>query len=198
MRIVSLLIILLAMLATSATAALPMRPYSGIGVLHISAAGLTEGLSLYDEPGLGRSGTLGTAAVQQLTTWLFGSHDELYLLVTARKGDWLRVECDDAGREAWLLKTRHLRYTPWELFLKGKQIAFLRNAPKNQVHLYVQPNLSSSGAPLVSPGAMKVIQVQGDWAFVLHDKTAAGWIRWRDHDSRLLIGLAPPPTPQSR
>lgn len=176
-----------------------MRPYSGIGVLHLTIADLADNLLLYNEPGLQRSGTLSLKAVQELTTWLFGPGEELYLLVTARKDDWLRIECDDAGREAWMQKTRRLSYTPWALFLKGKAINFLRNAPKKQLQLYVQPNLSSSsGALLASSGTMKVIQVQGDWAFVLQDKTTAGWIRWRDHDGRLLIGLAPSAAPQSR
>lgn len=197
MRLIPLLILLLIMLTTSAAAALPMRPYSGIGVLRISAALISGGLPLYDEPGLGRSRAITSDSIQQLTTWLFGPGDELYLLVTARKDDWVRVEYDDAGREAWLQKTRHLRYVPWELFLKGKEIIFLRNAPKNQALLCVQPSTSSSGAPLTSPASMKVIQVQGDWCFVLQDKSN-GWIRWRDHDGRLLIGLAPLPAPQTR
>ncbi len=194
----SIFVLFFALVGSHAAVALPMRPYSGIGVLRINAADLVDSVPLYDEPGLQRNGTIKPAAVRELTTWLFGPGEYIYLLVTARKGDWLRVECDDAGRGAWLQKTRRLSYTPWELFLKGKVITFLRNAPQKQLQLYVQPSLSSSGVPLTSSGTMKVIQIQGDWSFVLQDKINAGWIRWRDHDGRLLIGLAQSPAPQSR
>jgi len=192
-----LAILLLAIAATSSSAALPMRPYSGIGVLRVTQTSLMDDLHLYEEPGLMRSGTLKPPAVQQLTAWLFGPGDDLYLLVTARKGDWLRVERDDAGREAWLQTPRRGSYSPWEQFLKGKTITFLRNAPKKQLQLYAQPGAAPI-SPLNGGNAMKVIMVQGDWSYVLFDNTSAGWIRWRDHDGRLLVGLATAIPPESR
>jgi len=199
MRPVSLLLslLLLAAVVSNATAALPMRPYSGIGVLRITQASLMDGLHLYEEPGLMRSGALKPTDIQQLTAWLFGAGDDLYLLVTTRKGDWLRVERDDAGREAWLHTPRRGSYSPWEQFLKGKTISFLRNAPKKQLQVYAQPG-AVQGNPVTHANPMKVIMVQGDWSYVLFDKTSAGWIRWRDHDGRLLVGLTPAAPPESR
>ena len=198
MRLTALFISLTILLISSdCRAALPMRPYSGIGVLRITGDSLTDGLQLYEEPGLVRSGTLDSAAARQLTAWLFGTEEEVYLLVTARKGEWLRVERDDAGRLAWVHGLRRWNYTPWEQFLKGKQISFLRNAPRQQLQVYTHPG-ATSGSPLHSFEPMKVIMVQGDWSYVLFDRLSAGWIRWRDHDGRLLVGLPPSPTPESR
>jgi len=199
-RLASLLIsltLLLALAGSDCSAALPMRPYSGIGVLQITSASFGDGLQLYEEPGLIRSGTLASATAHQLTAWLFGPGEAVHLLVTARKGEWLRIERDDAGRQAWVHGLRRWNYTAWEQFLKGKQICFLRNAPRQQLQVYPYPE-AANGTPLLSFEPMKVIMVQGDWSFVLHDQFSAGWVRWRDHDGRLLVGLTPSPTPESR
>lgn len=174
-----------------------MRPYSGIGVLQITSDSFGDGLQLYEEPGLLRCGTLTAAAAHQLTAWLFGPGEEVHLLVTARKGEWLLIERDDAGRQAWLHGLRRWNYATWEQFLKGKQISFLRNAPRQQLQVYPYPE-AANGTPLLSYEPMKVIMVQGDWSYVLFDRFNAGWIRWRDHDGRLLVGLTPSPTPESR
>lgn len=199
MRPVTLLISLLlpAIFVMPTFAALPMRPYSGIGVVRINTTGLTDNLPLYDEPGLVRNGILKPTAIQELTSWLFGLDNGLYLLVTARKGDWLRVASDDSGREAWLQAPQRWSYTPWELFLKGKLIAFLRNAPKKLQLVHTTPG-TVTGIPLATSTPMKVIMVHGDWCYVLFDKTNAGWIRWRDHDGRLIVGLAQISSTQSR
>ena len=199
MRATTLLtaLLLLTAFASISLAALPMRPYSGIGVLQLNNTSLNHALHLYEEPGLLRNGTLNPAAVRQFTDWLFGAGDDLHLLVTARKGEWLKVEHDDAGRESWLHAPPRGTYTPWELFLKGKEISFLRNAPRHQLQVYGRPG----GAPLnpvTSTTPMRVILVQHDWCYVLFDQSSAGWIRWRDHDSRLLVGLSPPTISQSR
>lgn len=200
MRLASLLIsltVLLILVGSDCSAALPMRPYSGIGVLQITKGDLAEELLLYEEPGLTRNGTLETVAARQLTAWLFGAEDDLYLLVTARKGDWLRIERDNAGRQAWLHAMRRWHYSPWDQFLKGKAISFLRNAPKHQLQIYPHPG-ATNGNPLPAHSLMKVIKVQGDWSYVLFDLFNIGWIRWRDHDGRLLVGLSQSSAPQSR
>ena len=175
-----------------------MRPYSGIGVVRIAPADLTRNLTLYDEPGLLRSGTLSQPAISALTSWLFGHGPDQYLLVVARKGDWLQVECDDGGGEAWWQQPPHRSgYSPWEQFLKGKTITFLRNAPTKLQTTHPRPN-AGVGDPLTASAPMKVILVQNDWCYVLFGTTQAGWIRWRDDDGRLLIGLVQPDSAQSR
>lgn len=184
----------LLLLAPPARAAQPMRPYSGIGVLSISSVGLTSPIPFYDEPGLVRRGILAPEPLRQLTGWLFDSPDRIVLLVTGRKGNWLRVERDEAGRESWLLLQRHWQYTSWPQFLKGRHVVFLPNSPKRLMQVVSQPD-SSQGTPRSAAAPpMRVVMVQEDWAYVLLDASSAGWVRWRDADGRLLIGFREEPS----
>jgi len=184
-----LCLIAVLLVAASAEAAQRMRPYSGIGVLSINTVGLTGPLPYYNEPGLVRSGALAPETAQRLNDWIFGVSDRLVLLVKARKGEWLKVERDDAGRESWLLQQRHWQYTPWEQYLKGRYVTFLPNSPKRLMQTVAQPN-AVQGVPLPAQSPpMRIIMVQGDWAYVLLDQSSSAWIRWREADSRLLIGF---------
>ena len=174
-----------------------MRPYSGIGILNIPSSGVDFPVKLYEEPGIIRSDMLKQEAVRELTGWLMGTPDDLFLIVTARKGDWLKVEHDDAGRQGWLLPERRWTFVPWDQFLKGKPLLFLKNAPKKHIQILSKAG-DEVGIQLTARRAMKVILIQEDWAYVLLDQTSAGWIRWRDHDGRLLVGIEPPSGSQSR
>jgi hypothetical protein len=185
------LIIFLLFLSTTSLAAPKMRPYSGIGVLQLSSVGVTDAIQLYDDPGIARCCRIETSAITQLNSWLFGNDQPPSLLVTARKGEWLEVEHDDAGRTGWIIQERRWSYTPWEQYLKGKLILFLRNSPKSQIQIVPHPG-ASKGVPTTTKQPMKVIMAQGDWAYVLLDQTSAGWIRWRDNDGRLLVGFDVP------
>lgn len=182
------LITFLLFLSTTSQAAPKMRPYSGIGVLQISSVGVTDALQLYADPGVARCCKIETSAITHLNSWLFGNDQPPSLLVTARKGEWLEVEHDDAGRTGWIMQERRWSYTPWEQYLKGKLILFLRNSPKNQIQVVARPGISK-GVSTTTKQPMKVIMAQGDWAYILLDQTNAGWIRWRDADGRLLIGF---------
>ncbi len=175
--------------ASSAEAAQRMRPYSGIGVLAISTIGLTDAIPYYNEPGLVRSGMLAPEAAQHLNDWIFDVPDRLLLLVKARKGEWLRVERDEAGRESWLLQQRHWQYTPWAQYLKGRYVTFLPNSPKRLMQTVPQPNALQGVPRAAQSPPMRIIMVQGDWAYVLLDQSSSAWIRWRESDSRLLIGF---------
>lgn len=188
MRTVLILFLLCLLLPLSSHAAVPMRPYSGIGVLTLATVGITEPIPLYHDPGISRCCRFPLADLGRLNVWLFGNDQPPHLLVTARKGDWLEVEYDDAGRTAWLKSERRWSYTPWEQFLKGRMVQFLRNSPKKQMQVLPRPG-TAEGTPLTSNKPMKVILAQGDWAYVLLDQNSAGWIRWRDNDGRLLIGF---------
>lgn len=186
MRLV--LILLWLLLPLSSHASVPMRPYSGIGVLTLSTLGPAEPIPLYHDPGISRCCMFPLTDLGRLNTWLFGSDPPPHLLVTTRRGDWLEVEYDDAGRTAWLKPERRWNYTPWEQFLKGRMVQFLRNSPKKQQQVVPRPG-TAEGTPLTSNRLMKVILAQGDWVYVLLDQNSAGWIRWRDSDGRLLVGF---------
>ncbi len=172
-----------------------MRPYSGIGVLRLSALGPIEPVPLYDDPGIGRCCKLEIQIVRDLNNWLFGVDQGIFLLVTARKGRWLEIERDDAGRTGWIMPERRWIYQPWEQFLKGKMVVFLPNSPKKMIQVF--PGIgANTGKPVSITQTMRIIQARGDWAYILLNQNSAGWIRWRDNDGRLLIGFDTPEAKQ--
>jgi hypothetical protein len=195
MRISTALMALL-LVATAVCAAPPsppkIRPYSGIGLLMLTASDLdrkhNEPYLLYDEPAIARRGELDNSRVPPYE-WIFGPFSgHLPLVVTARKGGWLRVVYDDAGREAWLNPHRSALFQPWELFFKGQFVRLLPGLQKRQYQLFQQPG---KGVPsFVTPKQLfRVVKLENDWALVVTDQNSLGWLRWRDEDSRLLLGL---------
>lgn len=173
-----------------------MRPYSGIGLLLLAApaetqADLPEQPVLYEEPSLFRIGRLETSKPSPYE-WILGAEDKApRLIVTSRKGEWLRVVYDDAGREAWLKPPSKARYLPWDSFLKGRSVALLAGLQKK----YYQTSLQMGGVPsgtVASRQLFRIITVENDWAMVMPGKESLTWLRWRDEDGRLLIGIENP------
>ena len=185
------LIILLLACAIPALATPKMRPYSGIGVLQLSSLTVVDAIPLYDEPGIARCCKLDLKTAKELNAWLFGATHGPFLLVTSQKRDWLEIEHDDAGRTGWIMPERRWSYLPWEQFLKGKRVVFLRTSPKKEIQLLPRSG-ATTGTPLTTKQPMKVILVQGDWAYILLNQNSSGWIRWRDADGRLLVGFDVP------
>lgn len=168
-----------------------MRPYSGIGVAvlsgHISGQD-QQPVPLYREPGLSRLGTVKIAKLAG-NQWIFGEQaDQVLLIVTARKGNWLRVCYDDAGREAWIEPQRRDTFQSWDQFLKSRISRLLPGLRKQYYQLCQQPD-QDSGVTLTPRQTLKVLKVEHDWAMVLSDQTTVGWLRWRDEDGRLTLGL---------
>jgi len=193
---VFLIILLLAVPAAGAAPSAPpkMRPYTGIGMLVLPVAGadLNDPLPLYEEPGLSRLGSLNPARIPRYD-WIFGTISSAApLIVTARKGPWLRVAYDDAGREAWLNPPRPGAFQPWDFFLKDNVSRLLPGLQKRYYQLYQQPGRTVL-APLVPGQFLKVLRLENDWAMVLSDQNSLGWLRWRDEDGRLLIGVSSVP-----
>ena len=94
-----------------------MRPYAGIGVVVFpqSDNSITQGvpLQLYAEPGLSRVRMLESSRISG-NEWIFGQPEGAPpLIVSARKGKWLRVYYDDAGREAWVEPHNKGRFQTW-------------------------------------------------------------------------------------
>jgi hypothetical protein len=170
-----------------------MRPYSGIGLLLLAPltevqAELAEPSLLYEEPSLFRIGRLETSNVPAYE-WIFGAADNSpRLIVTSRKGGWLRVVYDDAGREAWLKHPHKAKYLAWDSFLKGRSASLLAGLQKRYYQTSPQPGAAPSGM-LAGRKPFKVIRVESDWALVMPDKESLTWLRWRDEDGRLLIAF---------
>jgi len=199
MRIVTSLVALLFVAAVACAAPTPpasapkMRPYCGIGVLVLAIPPADddtgESYPLYDEPAIARRGVLDMARVPPYE-WIFGSHSTSRpLMVTARKGEWLRVAYDDAGREAWLNPRRPALFQPWEEFLKGQAGTLLPGLQKRYYQLFRQPGAGPL-ATLTPKQPFRVVKLEHDWALVAATgQTMLGWLRWRDEDGRLLVGV---------
>lgn len=176
-----------------------MRPYSGIGILSLAGAAGSDNdhggaIYLYREPAISRLGELRTATVPRYEQ-LFGRNPSAPLLiVTVRKGDWLRVVFDDAGREAWMAPRRRDLFQPWDAFLKGRTCRLLAAIPKQYYQLYKQPGRGATGT-MTPKQPFRVVKVRRDWALVMPDQNTLGWLRWRDDDGRLLISVEIPREP---
>ncbi|HEY3309274.1 MAG TPA: hypothetical protein VGJ93_12530, partial [Desulfuromonadaceae bacterium] len=171
-----------------------LRPNAGIGILLLSISSGADGekpepLFLYQEPAISRLGELNGGTIPPYD-WIFGmSSSTVPLIVTARKGNWLKVVCDDAGREAWLILQRQGAFHTWESFFKGKVGRLLTGVRKQYCQLFIQPGKGASTV-LNPKKSFKIIKIEDDWALVmLPDQNTLSWLRWRDEDGRLLIGL---------
>jgi hypothetical protein len=110
--------------------------------------------------------------------------------VTGKKGNWLHIIYDDAGREGWLESSRGWEYATWNAYLKGRAARILPGLKKD---LYLLRRDPSPKAPeletLSRQKNLRILDVREDWALVLVDLTAYGWLRWRDGDGRFTISL---------
>lgn len=189
---VLVVIVIMTLVAISSVAAAPspppkMRPYVGIGILLLPIT-VSDPVILYEEPGLSRVGELNRAKIPPLE-WIIGPSPVVQpLIVMARRGTWLQVAYDDAGREAWLNPSRQMTFQVWELFFKGHVSRLLPGLQKKYYQVFQEPGISPL-AVLTVKQPFKVLQFEGDWAIVLIEQNALGWLRWRDDDGRLLIGI---------
>lgn len=168
-----------------------MRPYTGIGVVVLpatAAQALEQPLYMYQEPGITRMGAFDSAKLSS-NEWIFGAQKlHVPLIVMGRKGNWLRICYDDAGREAWIEARRRDTFRPWDDFFRSRMIRMLPGLRKQYYQLYQQPD-HDPGASLTPKQSLKVLKLENDWAMVVSDQTAIGWLRWRDEDGRLNVGL---------
>ena len=194
---ISLAIIVFMLAIKTACAASPvatpqkMRPYSGIGILMVSITGkdkMMEPYQIYEEPAIERKGELNTGKIPPYE-WIFGAiENSLPLIVTSRKGNWLRVAYDDAGREAWLDPRRTATFQTWDSYLKGQAIRLLPGLQKRYYQFFAQPG-KGVAVNLLSRHLFTVVKLENDWALAISEDNSIGWLRWRDEDGRLTICL---------
>jgi hypothetical protein len=194
--VVSVLLVAALLSPASLLAASPasrVRPYAGIGILVLPVASLVDDepfgrLRLYDEPAMSRL-EHAKLAMAPRHEWIFAMDaDSLPVIVTARKGEWLKVAYDDAGREGWVKPWRRSGFETWDDFFKGWAVHLLPGLQKRYYQLFGQPGAEALAG--VAPHQLfKVILLNNDWALVQDGRNLPGWLRWRDEDGRLLIGL---------
>ena len=145
-------------------------------------------LQLYEEPGLSRVRILNSSILSG-NEWIFGlSEGAPPIIVSARKGDWLRVFYDDAGREAWIDPQNKGRFQSWEQFLKLQTGRMLPGLQPQYYQLLQHPG-GKLLAKLTPKQLFKVLKLENAWGMVLIGQTQIGWVRWRDNDGRLTIGV---------
>jgi hypothetical protein len=169
-----------------------MRPYAGIGLVVFSqsenAPNQDLQLQMYEEPGLSRVGILSSSRLSG-NEWIFGLPEgPSPLIVSARKGDWLRVFFDDAGREAWIDPQNKGRFQSWEQFLKLQTARMLPGLQPQYYMLLQQPGGRLLGT-LTPKQVFKVLKLENAWGMVLTEQSQIGWVRWCDDDSRLTVGV---------
>jgi len=168
-----------------------MRPYTGIGLFLLpqsdSLSGHNQPLQLFEEPGLVRMGVLNSPAVPG-NEWIFAPYEGAApLIVSARKGDWLRVVYDDAGREVWIRPENTGGFQSWEQFFKRQTCRMLPGLQPKYYQLLRQPG-GEQAAVLTPKQVFRVQKTENSWCLVQIDQGTTGWIRWQDEDGRLLVG----------
>ena len=173
-----------------AASPLRMRPYTGIGLIVFSQPDNTQNLNLqmYEEPGLLRVGVLNSTRLPG-NEWIFGLQEMAPpLIVSARKGNWLRVYYDDAGREAWIEPQNKGRFESWEQFLE-RQTSLMLPGLQPQYYQLLQQSGGKLLAVLTAKLPFKVLKLENNWAMVLTEQFQLGWLRWCDDDGRLTVGF---------
>ena len=184
-------------------AAAKPHPFAGSGILLIRPpfpAEATEPvtITLYREPGVGRLAELSPGKLPNLGQVFKAEQEETAVAVLGKRGEWLRIAYDDAGREGWVQLQRHWRYTDWETFLKRRVVRLFAGMKKGVYSLHREPASASHEVQRLSASRnLRVIQLQEEWAQVMIDQSAAGWIRWRDGDGRFLIVIGTTFDPQN-
>lgn len=172
-----------------------VRPDTGKGILLVRPFSAERQadmgpLILYREPGVARISEFETSRLPRLDQIISIPEGELAMAVVSRKGEWLRLVYDEAGREGWLKMERYWRYTPWETFLKGRSARLLPGLKNSYYSLRREGSDRSPQLENLSRNkSLKIIEVKGDWMLALVDLTSLGWLRWRDSDGRFLISL---------
>ena len=168
------------------------RPATGIGLLVIRSS-LSPGqdtpplLVLYREPGVGRIAEFSSSAIPLLSRMLALPSGEYPVAVLGKKGTWLRIAYDEAGREGWLEPLRGWDYVTWSEFLPGHSARLLPGLKKPFYVIMRQPADTAVEISGISPEtAFRILEVKESWARI-ESAAVSGWLRWQDSDGRFLI-----------
>ena len=191
-------LLILVLLSLPVYAAQQIRPHAGIGLLIIrplspDRAAETGSMTLYNYPGVKRIAEVINDVIPELQQVLVPVTGAYAVGVTGKKGDWLKITYDDAGREGWVKMERSWVYTPWESLLKGRSATLLPKLRKSSYQL--RKDHSESSEPIETLSSfqkLQVVAIEGDWARIMIEGIPSGWIRWRDQEGRLMISLLGP------
>ncbi len=172
-----------------------VRPFSGCGIviirpLNSERQSASVPVTFYRDPGVARIAEFSAGTIPALSSILHISGGEYPLAVMAKKGNWLHIAYDDAGREGWVEMARWWNYSTWEDFLKGRIARLFPGQKKRAYALHEGPAESTPQTGTLSGReTLKVIKIVDDWAMVIADSGLNGWISWRDGDGRFQIAI---------
>jgi hypothetical protein len=198
LSIISSLMLLQFFLALASHGALPkLRPYTGSGLLLMRTPAPREPdtpatLIFYREPGIGRVVERGYGDIPLLSQIVEFPPGEYPAAVMGKKGAWLKIAYDEAGRAGWIEEMRRWDYVSWEEFLPGRTARFLPWLKKGHYLLRGGPSASARELiTLAAESAVRIDLVEGDWMRVTVAPLTEGWLRWRDEEGRFLITVRP-------
>ena len=200
----SKLIICLALVLLSAGWAIASqaRPFAGNGLLRVrpmdpSLSAGPPSLVFYREPGVGRITESPVTGIPLLSPLVNLPPGEYPLAVMGKRGGWLLVAYDDAGREGWVEMARWWLYERWEDYLKGRALRPLAGMKHERYALHAEPLLLSPRTAYISVGdILRVIEVKEEWALVDNGRGLSGWFSWKDEDGRFLVSVDDSIAPQ--
>lgn len=189
-----LLLLLTFLMFSTAFAASPVkaRPLTGIGILLIKTMKPENGstLRLYREPKLGRIAEINVEKLSTLSPYIVSGEGRRVAVVTAKKLGWYRILYDDGEREGWVEGRLAGRFLRWAELLQGRRATLLPGLRKDFYQLRREPSLTSDPLELLGrESSIYCIELDGEWLKVLAKGGQAGWLRWRDENSRLLLAV---------
>ncbi len=193
-KLVLVAVATLFLLFLTAAGAQELRPYSGCGVLLVRPLDAERpadraAITLYQAPDVGRIGDFPADRIPSLSSVLLWPAGDCALAVMGKKGNWLRLAYDAAGREGWVRMERFWEYTTWDQLLKGRTVRVISGLKKGCA-LRAEPQESAKELCTLSEReSFRVVEVREEWALVEGDGGLSGWIPWRDGDGRLQISV---------
>lgn len=149
-------------------------------------------LPVYAEPGIGRLAEVDGTRLPSLVTSVTPRAGERAVAVLDRRGEWLKVAYDGAGREGWIRCRRFWDYAPWRDFLAARSARLQPGLREALTLLRREPSDASASLLRLTPDqGFRVVLIRDDWARVTTGLDGDGWLRWRDGDGRLLLVLEP-------
>jgi hypothetical protein len=174
------------------------RPRAGIGILVLRAfvperIDELKALPIYAAPGIGRLAEIDGTLLPSLAPAVTPFAGESAVAVLDRRGDWLKVAYDDAGREGWIRCRSFWDFIPWRDFLAGRNARLLPGLREELTLMRPEPSDGSASLVRLTPDqAFRIVLLRDDWAKVATGGDADGWLRWRDGDGRLLLVVEAP------
>ncbi len=160
---------------------------AGIGVL-LKTVKQSAPLQLFEKPDSASQLLTGCSPRQIPQIRGKGQQAESRVLVTDATNSWVQVVCTQTASAAWIEVGKEYQFIPWKEFLKEKQVQLLPGLSKEQYAVY-DAEEKQVLQQLTPRDQLLVENVVEQWLLVRSDKVVLGWLRWRDPNGVLLVGV---------